>query len=100
MEALILALIPVMTQGVSISAALGSISLSTWIEIAAGIIGAAPTIKKALTQLHPVFDQIAKDIDGGIDNKDILGARANSFIARNAEAAIRLQESMDDREPA
>ena len=89
-----------MTQGVSISAALSSISITTWIEIAGALISATPTIRKVFTQLHPVFSQIAQDIDSGMNKKDIIGARANSFIARNAQAAIDLQIAMDDREPA
>jgi len=95
MEALLVALLPVLYGEATIGAALGSISLATWIEIAAGLIAAEPTFVKLLSGLHPVFDNIAKDLKAGMNRPEIVGALANSWMERNGQAAIAVQDSMD-----
>lgn len=93
MEALLTALIPVLTGSASLGAALGSISVVSWIEIAAALIAAEPKIMQALTALHPVFTKLAQSIEAG-QGADVAGMQAYSWLQANAKAAIETQDGL------
>jgi hypothetical protein len=89
------------------TAALSSLSLTQWITIGIEVAAAAPKIKAAYSALHPAIatfiGDLEKNLGAGMD-KHMASARAYStmaeWFAANSEAAIRVEQSMEDRQPA
>lgn len=51
--------------GKSIGAVVAMLSISDWISIATLLMKATPDILKALNDLHPAFEELAKRLDAG-----------------------------------
>jgi hypothetical protein len=97
MLALLAALIPVITGGTSLGAAIGSLTLLDWIGVAAGLVSAEPKVVAAIKALHPVFEDMANGISRGEHPADVGKAGYNSFqelVAANGKTAIKVQDNL------
>jgi hypothetical protein len=81
MQAFILALLPLLEEGLTAAqdiaalrslfagagaaAALRGITLAQWLEIASAFAGQAPQVIKTLSDLHPAFERLITDLRAG-----------------------------------
>ena len=90
MGALLIALIPLIQDAVAgdaLSAALGSLSITQWVTMAAQLLNAEPQIVAAIKALHPAITTFVTAIENGVD-KDVAALGVFDFFANNKPLTI------------